>query len=167
MQRDMRGTKSDDGRLKYLKNSPLDLLAVMTNAEIDCTLSRIGKFKINWNMIYIRFSRFWIPKEWLWDLGSEQLQWQQYDSRMKCAQWSFQKIQTNHSVRSLLSSRDTKEIWSNIWNTERDTLNGVRLEDLRKRLFDRKWSFNFFKYINLDFWCFQVLAFLAPTSGHN
>ena len=102
----------------------------------------------------------WISKEWLWNLGDEQLQWQQYDNRMKCAIWSFQKIPTNHSVRSLWSSRDTKEIWSKIWNTERDTLNGENLESLRKNLFDGKWSLNFLKYQNWDFWSFQVLEFL-------
>ena len=56
---------------------------------------------------------------------------------MKCPVWSFQKVATNHSARSFLSSRDTKEIWSNIWS-ERDTLDGQMLEDLRKKLFERE-----------------------------
>ena len=55
---------------------------------------------------------------------------------MKCGIFSFQQIRRNHKAKSLWSSRDTKDIWSKIWDTERDTLNGEKLESLRKRLFD-------------------------------
>ena len=125
--------------LKHLKQNPEILMNNMTQKEIQIILSTIGMFEYFFNLkqsIKSQWTNFKPLKEFLFGADQDMLQCNRYDSRQKCALFTFIEDEADDDAFDFLSNEDTKKLWSSVFYLK-DKIDGQNIEFIRKQLFQR------------------------------